>query len=190
MKRLICACNHDHYGRSVCWNNLCSCREYSPATRKSRNLPTIGDLNDPVFKMFGSTPAEPPNGEYYFDKAPPCEQLWVRYPNEYGAVVVLQPRYVKNQGYVGEGLPGLFQISILHHFEDCGFCNTSERKCGNLCSATKFAYDIAYLSSEQAIMILHEIAHFPKQDVCEHFRSDYNGVSHGFFLPPYNADMR
>lgn len=102
------------------------------------------------FGLMVQTPAEPPNGEYTYKEHGPAagRQLIADFPNGYGASIITGP-------YSYGGDRGLYEIAVLHPEE--------------LCYSTPVTDDVmGYLSAEEVVEKLHDIAHLPRRDDCSH----------------------
>jgi hypothetical protein len=107
------------------------------------------------------TPAEPPNGEYKgYDRGGLGKQLRARYPNGYGASVVQGPF-----SYGGES--GLYELAVFHN-------NKVDEEGQTLCYASPITSDVVgWLTAEEVVAKLHEIAQLPPVENCSHERASY-----------------
>jgi len=110
------------------------------------------------------TPAAPPNGSYEAnDRGSMGKQLIAHYPNGYGASVIQGP-------YSYGGDSGLYELAVLHESRrrvveigDDGM---------ELCFRTPITNDvIGYLTAEEVVGHLHEIARLERNDLCTHKRN-------------------
>jgi hypothetical protein len=107
--------------------------------------------------MFGLVTIEPPEGDY--EVLPMWEdgkQLLASYPNGYGASVV-------QHKYSYGGHKGLYELAVLHGEKEPG------ARRPELCYATPITHDvIGWLTPEQVVALLAQIAALPRNDACPH----------------------
>lgn len=107
--------------------------------------------------LLDNTPAEPPIGEYRQGTTTFHSQLIAEFPNGYGASVVRGP-------YTYGGPEGYFELAVLHYdpTDDGG-----DR--WPLCYQSGITDDvIGWLTPEQVVAKLHEIARLERRSLCDH----------------------
>lgn len=115
---------------------------------------------DQVSLMLPTTPGEPPNGNYeYVDRGPLGDQITAEFPNGYGASVIRGP-------FTYGGPSGLYELGVLHSPKN-------SEGVMPLCYATPVTSDVlGWLSEDDVIGKLHEVAHLPPNADCSHDHSE------------------